>query len=375
MKCIKCGTDNNLQDRVANQGRCKNCHHRFAFEPMTMSAKTRFTDQFFAKLLNDISANNTLYFTQKQLFYLLEKRLAKKERKTDAVGIIGCGLILVVIGFFAIVTAIGWPFIVIGLLVVFFGWLKSQSKAKYPRTLVINQSMTEAWLERWEQANHTPEKFLQQPRQQSIPVNIEPDIAIYSFDRLVVCDRAEIAQMLIANNFHFDNNCAVLSITGYPQSIFEPTMQMLRNNPNLQVYGLHDCSPDGMKLLHQLQTDANWFAQSNMVIADVGLLPRQFMATKRNMPIQITETSAAAAKALPTEIRQNLLPQELAWLESGNFVELESFTPLRLMQSLNSSIAKSNRNIIESSDQGLGGMDLTVENDNDNYFYVIDSFG
>ncbi|NEP56871.1 MAG: hypothetical protein F6K31_07565 [Symploca sp. SIO2G7] len=373
MKCIQCGIDNNLKDRTANQGRCKNCHHRFAFEPTAMSTKTRFTDQFFAKLIKDISANNTFYFTPKQLFYLLEKRLAKKQKKTEIGGTIGCGLILIIFGFFSIVTAIGLPLIVIGVLVLFFGWLQFQSQPKYPRTLLITKSMTETWLERWNQVNPTPEKLLQQPRQQSIRATIEPDIAAYSFDRLVVCDRAEIAQMLIANNFHFDNNCAVLSITGYPQGIFEPTMQMLRNNPNLQVYGLHDCSPDGIKLVRQLQTDANWFAQSNVVIVDVGLLPRQIMATKRNMPIQVSEASAAAAKALPTEIRQNLLPQELEWLESGNFVELELFTPLRLMQILNSSIARSNRNIIESSGEGLGGMD--IENDNDNYFYVIDSFG
>ncbi|NES25036.1 MAG: hypothetical protein F6K41_40550 [Symploca sp. SIO3E6] len=375
MKCIQCGTDNNLKDRTANQGRCKNCYHRFAFEPTTMSAKTRFTDQFFAKLLNDLSANNTLYFTPKQLFYLLEKRLAKKQRKTEIGGTIGCGFILIIFGLFSIITPIGWLLLVIGVLVIFLGWLQSQSKPKYPKTLLITQAMTEAWLERWNQANPTPEKLLQQPCQQSIRVNIKPDIAAYSFDRLVVCDRAEIAQMLIANNFHFDNNCAVLSLTGYPQSIFEMTMQMLRNNPNLQVYGLHDCSPGGMKLVHQLQTDANWFAENNVVIVDVGLLPRQIMATKQNMPIQVSEASAAAAKALSTEIRQNLLPQELEWLESGNFVEIESFTPLRLMQILNSSIAKSNRNIIDGSDQGLDGMDLTIENDNDNYFYVIDSFG
>ena len=66
MKCIRCGTDNNLRERTNNQGRCKNCSHLFAFEPAIMN-EVKLTDGFFAKAINDISANETLYFTQKQL--------------------------------------------------------------------------------------------------------------------------------------------------------------------------------------------------------------------------------------------------------------------------------------------------------------------
>lgn len=375
MKCIQCGTDNNLKDRTANQGRCKNCNHRFAFEPTAMSSKIRFTDQFFAKLIKDISFNNTLYFTPKQFFYLLEKRLAKKEMKTAAGGTIGCGGILIFFGFFLVAIGIGWLLIVIGFVLLLIGWQQSRRQPKSPRTLLINQSMTEEWLQRWSQANPDPEKLLQQsPREPYTPATISSDVTAYSFDRLVVCDSAEIAQMLIANNFHFDNNCAILSITGYPQNIFDTTIQMLRRNPDLQVYGLHDCSPSGMELVHQLQTDPDWFAQSNVVIVDVGLLPRQIMATKREMLVQVSEASATAAKALPMEIRQKLLASELEWLESGKFVELESFTPLGLIQILNRSIVKSRELGSESSDLILVD-DSGTDSDRDNYFYVIDSFG
>ncbi|NEP09428.1 MAG: hypothetical protein F6K14_04155 [Symploca sp. SIO2C1] len=374
MKCIQCGTDNNLKDRVANQGRCKNCNHRFAFEPTSMNSKTRFTDQFFVNLINNISANNTLYFTPKQFFYLLENKLAKKDIKTAAGGIMGLGFIFIVAGFFFLTTDIGWLLIGVGAVLFVIGGQQSQKPLKSPRSLLINQSMTEAWLQRWRQANPAPEKLLQQPREQFTPATIESDVTAYSFDRLVVCDSAEIAQMLIANNFHFDNNCAVLSITGYPQSIFATTMQMLRNNPDLQVYGLHDCNPSGMELVHQLQTDTKWFAQSNVVIVDVGLLPRQIMAAKRNMLVQVSEESAKAAKALPTEIRQKLLANELAWLESGNFVELESFTPLGLIKILNRSLAKSRELGSEGGDLILVG-DTDTYSDRDNYFYVVDSFG
>ncbi|MEO3706033.1 hypothetical protein [Trichormus azollae] len=79
----------------------------------------------------------------------------------------------------------------------------------------------------------------------------------YTFNRLVVCDNSSVAQLLIANNFHFESNCAILSITGCPQRIFSTTMQMLRPNPDLKVYALHDYSPKGISLAHRLRTSEN----------------------------------------------------------------------------------------------------------------------
>ncbi|MGB3640647.1 MAG: hypothetical protein WBA39_24190, partial [Rivularia sp. (in: cyanobacteria)] len=83
-----------------------------------------------------------------------------------------------------------------------------------------------------------------------------------------ICDSAEVAQLLIANNFHFENNCAVLSITGYPQNIFSTVMEMLRRNPNLKVYALHDASPRGVNLINHLRTSPNWFLNTDVAIYD-----------------------------------------------------------------------------------------------------------
>ena len=43
---------------------------------------------------------------------------------------------------------------------------------------------------------------------------LDSDIADYSFDRAVICDRARTVDLLVANNFHFENNCAVLAVDG-----------------------------------------------------------------------------------------------------------------------------------------------------------------
>src|SRR4028119_1639579 len=73
MKCINCQTHNNLKNRTANSGRCLRCNHQFAFEPTAMTG-VKITDPMFAKAIADISVNDTLFFTPKQLFYLLDKR-------------------------------------------------------------------------------------------------------------------------------------------------------------------------------------------------------------------------------------------------------------------------------------------------------------
>ena len=77
MKCINCLTENNLKARTANRGRCIRCNHQFAFEPARMTG-VKITDPMFAKAIADISVNDTLFFTPKQLFYLLDKRSRPK---------------------------------------------------------------------------------------------------------------------------------------------------------------------------------------------------------------------------------------------------------------------------------------------------------
>jgi hypothetical protein len=300
MKCIKCGTDNKLKDRTANQGRCVKCNHPFAFEPMSMN-KVKITDQLFAKTLSDISANNTLFFTPKQLFYFLNMRIVSKSfssvfslligylifsiliafwsaqitagnqdiialllfifnaiyiwnifknsdshqlnaksrranaRALQIVGIIilGAGIsgsILIINSFYAFTLSV-----VLGMVSIYLGTQQLQNSGLSTQEFLFSQNEFENWIERWRQINGLIVKILPSPREDNTLTTFNPDVTAYSFDRLIVCDRATIAQLLIANNFHFENNCAILSITGYPQGIFETMMQMLRRNPDLKV--------------------------------------------------------------------------------------------------------------------------------------------
>ena len=174
--------------------------------------------------------------------------------------------------------------------------------------------------------------------------------------------------MLIANNFHFENNCAVLSISGYPERIFSTVMQMLRRNSDLQVFAFHNCSPSGIEILHQLRTDPAWFAESNAVIIDVGLLPRQIMTAKKDITIQNAKQST---QDLAPQIRQTLSEAELQWLDAGNWVDLESFTPKALIQILQRSIARSQT--INETDSGL--LSIEDETGRRGSIYITDGIG
>lgn len=437
MKCIQCNTDNKLKDRTDNSGHCKNCNHTFAFEP-TIMITHKFTDGFFAKVIVDISANNTLFFTPKQFLYLLEKRL--KPKSVGMGGMVGWGCryllsgvvvaivvsatlsiylgnivlflaaivfnclwinhlfsisnsqdssykdrqssatALQLLGGFILIAGVWYSLpknsfvgyasaTLLGLTSLWLGIWQKRQISRYPSTpntsvMSIRAAQMQGWLNQWMRANGSIDKLLPIPQTLAASSIPRPDVTAYSFDRVVVCDSDAIANMLIANNFHFENNCAILAISGYPQNIFGVTMQMLRRNSELRVYALHNCDSNGVSLAHQLRSNPEWFPDTNIAIIDVGLLPRQIIA-KPGVFIQ-TLTNAQVAQ-LPIEVRQGLSAAELKWLDAGNFVELESFTPQKLIQILQRSI-NTNREV-ELDDSGL------MLGDSDTSIYAVDSFG
>lgn len=78
MKCIKCKTDNNLKDRREKNGKCKKCQHPFVFDPK-VTPNVNFTDKFFQQTLAKLTINDSLYFTERQLYYFFNGRLNAKQ--------------------------------------------------------------------------------------------------------------------------------------------------------------------------------------------------------------------------------------------------------------------------------------------------------
>lgn len=387
MKCIRCDTDNNLKDRKASNGCCKKCRHQFAFDPKIMPG-VEFTDKFFQQTLATLSVNNSLYFTPRQFYYFFNQR--RNARRVDPLKFLGCFAIFVAVPLAFLFLFAGGALLLLLftlplLLLVVFGIallvspaLRQRLRGVRPQQLNATPGEVEEWYQRWRKINGDVVKQLPPmpspaKRKTQKAIQIDPEVKNYSFDRVVVCDRPEIAQCLIANNFHFEHNCAVLSVDGYPHDIFETVMEMLRRNPALNVYALHDASAAGVELAHTLRTSRRWFAGSGVAVHDLGLLPRQIF----NRPAFVESASQRAVAGVTTvavQVAAALQPEEVRWLEAGNYVSLESFTPQTLIRVVAQGIAK-------SRDPQAGDALVGVDSGDGGYYgggmfiYTPDSFG
>jgi hypothetical protein len=378
VKCIKCNIENNLKERRDGNGRCKKCRHEFAFDPKVMPG-VDFTDKFFQQTLQNLSVNDSLFFTSRQLYYFFNRRRNTKKASRLKV-VAGCAIPVSVALTILLSLAVGFSVLWFAplLIVVAFAValltspnLRRRLRGTQPRELNASTDQVEGWYRRWCKINGDVAKLLPATRpgdnHATTAAKINPELKNYSFDRAVICDRSEVAQCLIANNFHFENNSAVLSLDGYPHDIFGDVMDMLRRNPALSVYALHDASKSGVELPHILSTETRWFAGSKVKIYDLGLLPRQIF----NRSVFVERQSQRAGAGMPEQVAATLQSEEVRWLNAGNYVALESFPAQILLRVIAQGIAKSRDPQagdalvpVMMSDRG-GGV----------YFYAWDTFG
>ncbi len=336
MKCIYCGTDSKKRDRT--DGRCPKCRHQFAFEPATDS--NRVTDPQFKAAIERVSGEGTVQFTDRELWYEFNRKWMKPGFWRSPYGwlpVLGVTPALLSVlevlpfdPFFA--WFVGAP---VGLFLGAVGSSVANQKSPAPPRppRIPFPTFQATYLARW-RAAHGDLPGLLPPRdaQLAAPAREVPgDVAAFSFDRAVVTDRWETAAMLVANRFHFEHNCAVLSHDGYPHGIAHTVKAMLRRNPGLTVFALHDASPGGCLLPLQLR-DPAWFPDTSIRIVDVGLRPA--MARKLRMPVVHGSTwqlSPRLGEVLPSE--------DAAWLKAGNVAELAALRPAQVMRAVYQAIA------------------------------------
>jgi uncharacterized membrane protein YgcG len=268
MKCIRCGTDSKYKER--SDSKCPKCKGRFAFEPRKGDP---FTDTAFQNAIDAVSAKGQLRWGAEHLYY----ELVRRQRRIKP----GCAIVGLV--FFAIVALVAFVKVrglalVPALVAAAFAY--NYWRAKTRKFVNLEQRRFDSLLKAWQVAHGIPKGLIVRALSRGTPAPARPleaDIADYSFDRAVICDRARTADLLLANNFHFENNCAVLSIDGYPEAQFETVRAMLKRNPRLRVFALHDATPRGCRLAHTLASDSAWFA-GQAKVTDVGLRPDQVQA-------------------------------------------------------------------------------------------------
>ena len=293
MKCIHCDSKTDYPTRQGNRLRCRKCGHKFAFEPRTDSLK--MTDPLFQRKIQNVSGDGTVFFTKKQLWYELNRHLharswGRRSRRTLR------------------------------------GQLNHYLSLRQLDIRLPFEVFCDDYLARWENVHRKIENLVRPPEQypSQRQQEAEPDLTAYSFDRALITDRSEIAAMLVANNFHFENNCAILSLDGYRQDIADTVLTMLKRNPQLKVFALHDASAEGCKLPLVLREEG-WFPDPSISMIDLGLRPQHAKAMR-------LFTLTGRRQALSADVRGRLTDEEITWLERGNTTEVEALRPERLMR-------------------------------------------
>jgi uncharacterized membrane protein YgcG len=318
VKCIYCDHDTNYKDRQA-MGGCARCRKPFAFEPRTGS---RITDLGFKRAVDAVSADGHVKWGLEHLYYEVWRRLDRPQTS------IPFGFVVFVSVVALIVTIVAWGSVKVVAVALAVGtgvaslyvwqrYFRRRQARPLPR-----EEFDRMWAS-WQRTHpdHHPGVIIRRAPV-TRPRPLAADVPLYSFDHAVVCDRARTVDLLLANNFHFENNCAVLSIDGYPPGPFETVRAMLKRNPRLHVFALHDATPNGCRLAHRLVTEAEWFKGQRVV--DVGLRPSHGRALSRSL---------FPAPGTPVALGQGITGDEALWL-SHFTLEVAAIRPEQVLKRL-----------------------------------------
>ncbi len=315
MKCIHCQHDSKFKERPGK--RCPKCNHDFAFEPRQGDP---FTDGAFQAAIEAVSSHGHVRWGVENLYYEICRRSGRRRAPPKVfLGFAGILILLAILAAVVNVYSVAFLATVAAFILAVVAATRSVS---YGVSLSVDKFNT-LWT-RWVEVHGRPDSLIVRaaPRgEKPPPRNVEPDIADYSFDRAVICDRARTVDVLLANNFHFENNCAVLALNGYPEGPFETVRAMLKRNPKLQVFVLHDATLLGCTMALRLSQDPEWFAGHAKVI-DVGIRPGQ--------------TDPFRGLFFPGEpvvTGEGLTPQESAWLGKYS-LEIAAIRPEQVLKRL-----------------------------------------
>jgi hypothetical protein len=355
VRCIRCGHDSKYKDR-SNQT-CPQCKRRFAFEPRQGA---KLTDQAFQNAIERVSGGGKVRWGAEHLYYEIGRRLRPRvwlrTRFQQVLATIpAAGL--------ALAAYEAGPLFVLGYLIVGGGLVTHQLRRARATTIGLEEAQFREMLTAWERVHGKPAGLIERPtasvaRRPSR--TLEHEMVDYSFDRAVICDRARTVDMLLANNFHFENNCAVLTSDGYPPGPFETVRIMLKRNPKLQVFALHDATVEGCTLAHRLTSDPSWFAGQVPVI-DVGLRPGHAEPFRGLwLPAQVPFVSTESG----------IKPAEAEWL--GKYaLELAAIRPDQVLKRLFRAMNRQTERDGNGGGDG-DGLDIVYFEQEERHSYVIE---
>lgn len=308
MDCIACGRDSNKQDRSPGNF-CRHCGHPFATNPEV----DQITDRLIKNAVEAVSGDGTFQYLRAHLSYEIVRRLKRKIKFR-----MGFEIFLF---FLALIFLVGSAFhywslaMTFGLIVVLFIEVRS---------LLGEASIHDPVIRRYHSIN---------PLENCIDINATnatapetdtaPDIGAASFDRILICDRDSYVDFFLANHFHIHYACPVLGAGGYPEGVFDFLIERVKQNAELDVFVLHDYSPDGLGLLAHVRHDSRFFGGSTKVdVIDLGL-GESHQALFRLMRRTVSQgVGGNAVQRAPSAHTKMMMGAELTVIRPNKIIQL-----------------------------------------------------
>ncbi len=285
MKCPQCQTLN----KGASQGsRCKKCSYHFVFSPKT----DHMTDGRFQGLLQKVSRQGRLYFTEAQLYSLL----TPDGLLTSAIGIIALSLFVAFLCGLMLELAL-WLWFPPLLLGVGYGLWRARQRARQP--LQQLQSKAHNYLKRWQQQHGPLAQLISQPRLlQPPPQWQEADVYAYGVERILIVERMLLVDWLVQNQFHMQAHALIISEQGYPDYLLPLAHKLLNQRPDLPVFLLHDAQAARSPAVPMRRRVEKYFPLGTHPVTDLGL----DAATLQQLPKLRALVQAAPQTVIPVDM-------------------------------------------------------------------------
>ncbi|MFE6779778.1 hypothetical protein [Streptomyces sp. NPDC057702] len=153
----------------------------------------------------------------------------------------------------------------------------------------------------------------------------EPDVYAYGLPRLLVCQDASLARMLVANHVHLEAGCPILA-AGESRPLDARLVAALGRAEGATVHVLHDASPAGLALPGLVR--AGLGPVPGVRVSSLGLAPRHAGA------LRLPSGRARGPVTLPDPLPGGLRPHEVAWLARGRFAQMAAVPPARLLRAV-----------------------------------------
>jgi len=275
--------------------------------------------------IEQVAAPGQIRYTRRQLYYEMCRTLHLPPGLTNqtASWSLAAGIVLITPALLgqprrAVRLAALHTLLVGGLRLVRMAPFTLTPPLEYARFAELLQAYTDRW--------GTPPGLLTTTEPpQFRPVGDAPDLTDYGVPRLLICQNAEIAGMLLANLFHIETSCAVLNLaaaTPLPDAL----RAMLLRTPTAGVYLLHDAGAEGVALANQVR--AHLELPDTIALISIGLRPAH--ALRLHLFATRTPASMVAVHDWPAA----LTPHERTWLHAGWCAEVAAVKPARLLLAL-----------------------------------------